>query len=221
VNGEQQFDWRNPANDARLILGHDTRTCPLSELTFSEAKKYRIADLLSTDEDARKSKISLYADGKLRQAISIDAEHYKESAYQIRYLHMRHGNAIVSDNFYEDFGKIKSAYSAIIHSDNDESATDVSNPGKCTLSQCVDARSRPAIQIYITPKSHSDINDISQRLGISMSDFIVICMWESILTSDASLPERLKDHGNNLLDEFRKKVTKRLKELVRVQGELL
>lgn len=211
------WDLNDPDNFQECI---DPLNSPLHSLTFSEAVRFRKSELLDSGEDSRKSKISLYADGKLRQAISIEAEHHRESAYQMRYLLYRHGEKIVKHEFDGDFGKINSAFSAIIHSDSDELAADVSNPGKCTLSQCVDARSRPAIQLYITPGSHSEINDISQRLGISMSDFVVICLWGSIITSDAPLPDRLIEHGESLLQEFKRKVTKRLKDLERVRSEL-
>ena len=216
---EPQASWdvNNPENFPECI---DPLNSPLFDLTFDDVIRYRKSELLGTGEDSRKSKISLYADGKLRQAISIQSEYHKESAYQIRYLLYRHGEKIIRHEFDGDIEKINSVYSAIIHSDNDESASDVSNPGKCTLSQCVDARSRPAIQLYITPWSHSEINDIAQRLGISMSDYVVICLWESILTSDAPLPDRLTEHGTKLLGEFKRKVTRRLKDLERTRSEL-
>lgn len=207
---------------AEVVEAVDKYGCPVSQLTFDEIHQYRIRELLEYDEGNLKSKISIYADGKLRQAISIVSEHHPRlSEHKNRYLLFSHGRNIVLDGYGDIFQSIKNVYSEIIHSDNDDAAADVSGPGKCTLTQCLDAQKRPAIQLYVTPEHHSEISSIAGRIGFSMSDYAVVCIWSSILTSDAALPERLKEHGRNLLSEFRKRIDKRLRDLERIRSEIM
>jgi len=199
----------------------DVRRSPLHDLTFEEVLTYRLDELFGNPEPL-KSKISLYADGKLRQAIAIVHERHsgKFTEYKIRYALIEHGDRITLDKLKADLEKAIRIYNTIIHSENDDIATNATTPGKCTLSQCIDARERPAIQIYVEPSMHSEINRIATRLRISMSDYVVICLWESILTSDAPLPKRLVEHGKNLLVEFKRKVNNRLNELERLSSDL-
>lgn len=215
--GNETFDW---TKESAVII--DVYNSPLHDLPFEDVLTYRLDELFENPEPL-KSKIPLYADGKLRQAIAIVHNQHsgRFTEYKIRYALIEHGDRIITlDKLKVDLEKANRIYNTIIHSENDDKARDASTPGKCTLSQCIDARERPAIQIYVEPSVHSKINGIATRFRISMSDYVVICLWESILTSDAPLPNRLIEHGKNLLDEFRSKVNKRLKELERLSSDL-
>jgi hypothetical protein len=198
----------------------DVKTSPLPMLSFEDVITHRLHELQDSDIK-QASKLPVKADDILYQAIAIIEEYNIRSIRRgSRFFQFLYGYLWIEFEYATVLAEINSIYLRIIHSDNGRCASEAMHPGAWVLKQEIWAGTNAPIQLYIYPHHHERIETNAARLGVSMSDYTVICLWAGALASNAPLPQRVREHGIKMMSAFKERCEIRLQRLTRIESEL-